>query len=100
MNTAMDEANTIRSDKTYNVVINTIYLTGNGADAIDREFLPIIANIRTIPPLPYQPANIAVYNNPAYQDKQEHGLYLVTTDSKQLGALFSQLASEVLRISH
>jgi Flp pilus assembly protein TadG len=100
MNTAMDEANTIRSDKKYNPVINTIYLTGNGADAIDREFLPIIANIRTIPPLPYEAANTPVYNNPAYQDKQEHGSYLVTTDSKQLTALFSQLASEVLRISH
>ena len=100
MNTAMAEAYKIRSDATYHVVINTIYLTGNGGDAVDREFLPIIANVQSIPPLPYQPAGTPSYLNPAFQPNQEHGQYLVTNNASDLPSLFQQLASQVLRLSN
>lgn len=99
MNTAMDEALRIRSNATYHIVINTIYLTGNGGDAVDREFLPVIANVPSIPALPYDPVSYTPYSNAAYQSLQPRGQYLVTARSSQLTALFAQLASEVLRLS-
>lgn len=99
MNGTMNAANTIRSDSTYHPVINVIYLTGNGTDSVDREFLPIVANYPTIPALPYDPASYTAYANPSYQTDQETGKYFVTADRNQLTSLFAQLASEVLRLS-
>lgn len=99
MNTAMYEAYRIRSDTTLHPMIHTIYLTGNFGDAIDREFLPIIANTQNITALPYDPVTYTAYANPAFQRDQEKGTYLVTADATQLRSLFAQLASEVLRIS-
>ncbi len=99
MNGTMSEANRIRSDTTYHPVIHTIYLTGNGSDAVDREFLPIVANAAQITALPYDPLGFTPYTNPAYQTSQETGKYLVTSDRNKLTSLFAQLASEVLRLS-
>jgi hypothetical protein len=81
-------------------VINTIYLTGNGTDSVDHEFLAIIANVPQITALPYDPTSFTPYTNPAYQSSQETGKYLVTSDRTQLNSLFAQLASEMLRLSH
>jgi hypothetical protein len=67
MNTVMAEANKIRSDTTLHPMIHTIYLTGNATDAVDREFLPIVANAPLITALPYDPANFQAYANPAFQ---------------------------------
>ena len=99
MNTAMAEAYKIRSNATLHIKIHTIYLTGNGWDEVDREFLPIISNTANITALPYDPSGYTPYTNPAFQSGQEQGLYLTTADSTQLATLFNQLASEVLRIS-
>jgi Flp pilus assembly protein TadG len=111
MNATMAEAYRIRSDaatgpsKLFHTVINTIYLTGNGSDSVDHEFLPIVANYQWIPALPYDANynpnnNPNLYANPAFQTSQEQGKYLVTADPTQLQNLFDQLASEVLRLSH
>jgi Flp pilus assembly protein TadG len=112
MNTAMAEAYNVRNDfqgtsrasvTLFHPVIHTIYLTGNGQDAIDHEFLPIISNTPQILPLPYDAnpgATFTQYANPAFQIHQESGQYLVTSDASQLQGLFHQLASEVIRISH
>ncbi len=100
MNGTMAEAYKIRSDTTYHPVINTIYLTGNGSDSVDHEFLAVVSNASQISPLPYDPTGTANYANPAYQTTQETGKYLVTADNTQLASLFAQLASEYLRISH
>jgi Flp pilus assembly protein TadG len=99
MNGTMAEANKIRRDTTYHPVIHTIYLTGNGSDSVDREFLPIVANAAQIVTLPYDPAGFTTYANPAYMTNQETGRYLVTADRGKLTTLFAQLASEVLRQS-
>jgi len=99
MNGTMSQAYTIRSDTTYHPIINVIYLTGNGTDSVDREFLPIVANYPTIPALPYDPTSYVPYTNPAYQTGQETGKYLVTADKTQLTSLFAQMASELLRLS-
>ena len=105
MNGTMSEAFRIRSDTTYHPVIHTIYLTGNGLDSVDREFLPIVANVAQITPLPYdaqynaQLPPVPLYANPAYQTSQETGKYLVTGDKNALTRLFAELASEVLRLS-
>jgi len=105
MNGTMSEAYTIRSDTTYHPVIHTIYLTGNGSDSVDHEFLAVVANAASIIALPYDStynsANDPIlYANPAYQTSQETGKYLVTSDKNALSGLFAQLASEVLRLSH
>ena len=99
MNGTMSAAYTIRSDTTYHPIINVIYLTGNGTDSVDREFLPIVANYPTIPALPYDPASYVPYTNPAFQTGQESGKYFVTANRNELQSLFAQLASEVLRLS-
>jgi Flp pilus assembly protein TadG len=114
MNTAMSEAYWIRSDASgcggpggngtvcstlYHPVINTIYLLGNAGDAADHEFLPIMSNVQQITALPYD-SNFTAYNNPAFQQNQEQGLYQVTASASQLTVLFAKLASEVLRLSH
>lgn len=99
MNGTINEAFKIRSDTTYHPVINVVYLTGNGTDSVDREFLPMVANIPTIPALPYDPLSYVATTNSAYQADQEQGTYLVTADRNQLQSLFAQLASEVLRLS-
>jgi Flp pilus assembly protein TadG len=116
MNTAMSEAYWIRQDASgcggaggngtvcgtlYHPVINTIYLLGNAGDAADHEFLPIMSNTQQIPALPYDDTAVYVpYANPAFQQHQEQGLYQVTASASQLTALFQNLASEVLRLSH
>jgi hypothetical protein len=100
MNGAMAAAYTIRADTTYNIVINTIYLTGNTTDSVDREFLPIIANAPMITALPYDPTTFTPYTNPAYQSNQQSGVYLVTANRNQLASSFAQIASQVLRLSH
>jgi hypothetical protein len=100
MNGTMAEAYRIRSDTTYHPVIHTIYLTGNATDAVDREFLAIVANAAQITPLPYDSLSYVPYPNPAYQTDQETGKYLVTANKNALTSLFAQLASEVLRLSH
>lgn len=99
MNGTLSEAFRIRSDNTYHPVIHTIYLTGNGTDSVDREFLPMVANFPLIPALPYDPVSFLSYPNPAFQSNQEQGKYFVTADRNQLQSLFAQLASEVLRLS-
>jgi len=99
MNGTMAEANKIRSDTTFHPVINTIYLTGNTTDSVDREFLAIVANAPLITALPYDPVTFVPYTNPAYVTTQETGKYLVTSDRNMLSNLFTQLASEVLRLS-
>jgi hypothetical protein len=111
MNTAMAEAYNIRADASgcgtngsicptlFHPVINTIYLTGNSTDSVDREFLQVMANVQTITALPYD-TGFVQYTNPAFQTNQEQGLYQVTADSTQLNNLFAKLASEVLRLSH
>ena len=109
MNGTMAEAFRIRSDAAtttkYHTVINTIYLTGNGSDSVDREFLEIVANAQFIQPLPYDPGynalnNPNLYANPAFETNQEQGQYLMTADKNALPGLFAKLASEVLRLSH
>jgi len=99
MNFTMAEAYKIRSDTTFHPVIHTIYLTGNGTDAVDHEFLPVVANAAQITALPYDPTGTATYANPAYQTNQETGKYLVTADKNALAGLFAQLASEFLTLS-
>ena len=99
MNGTINEAFRIRSDTTYHPVINVVYLTGNGTDSVDREFLPMVANNALITALPYDPVSFVAYTNPAYHADQEQGMYLVTADRNQLQSLFAQLASEVLRLS-
>ena len=99
MNGTMAEANKIRSDTTYHPVIHTIYLTGNSGDAVDREFLAVVANAPSITALPYDPVGFTAYTNPGYVTTQETGKYLVTSDKNRLTNLFAQLASELLRLS-
>ena len=99
MNAAMAEASRIRSNTTLHPTIHCIYLTGNGSDSVDREFLPVIANAALITALPYDPLSFTPSPNPAYQSSQQAGLYLVTADKSQLGALFQKLASSLLRLS-
>lgn len=98
MNGTMSEANKIRSDTTYHPVIHTIYLTGNGGDSVDREFLAVVANAQLVTALPYD-TSFSSYTNPAYVTSQETGKYLITSDKSMLTNLFAQLASELLRLS-
>ncbi len=100
MNTATAEANVIRSDTTFNPVIHSIFLCGNGADPVDKYFLPIISNLQEIPALPlYEPTGTGPIVNPYYNKNQQTGLFFAASDKSQLAGLFAQIASSLLRLS-
>ena len=98
MNTAVNEANKIRSDNTYRITIHTIYLQGNAGDPVDRAFLQVVTNQQTILPIIYD-SGAASYTNTSYNPAQQQGLWLATTSTTQLNSLFLQVASSLLRIS-
>ncbi len=98
MNTAVNEASKIRSDATYKIAIDTIYLQGNAGDPVDRQFLQLVSNQETILPIIYDAA-AAPYPNPYYQASEQKGMYLATTSNLKLMQLFAQVASSLLRIS-
>lgn len=98
MNTAVNEANVVRSDTSYRITIHTIYLQGNGSDPVDRSFLQIVSNQPTIAPLIYDSGDSS-YANTYYNSAQQQGLWLATTSATALNGLFAQVASSLLRIS-
>jgi Flp pilus assembly protein TadG len=98
MTSATNMAYTIRSDTTYNPVIHTVYLQGNGTDPVDPSFLQIVSNQKTIQPVIYDPT-AAVYDNPYYQSNQATGIWAATASTLQLEAMFQEIASSLLRIS-
>ncbi len=100
MNTATAQANVIRSDTTFNPVIHSIFLCGNGSDPVDKYFLPIISNLQEIPALPiYEPTGTAPIPNPYFNSNQQTGLFFAASDKSQLAGLFAQIASSLLRLS-
>jgi Flp pilus assembly protein TadG len=125
MTSATNMAFTIKSDTTYNPVIDVVYLQGNGSDPVDRSFLQLVSNQQYIQPLVYQssPAcpdgaldNVAnastclvsgnslglpagTFTNPYFQSSQQEGLWEQTADTLQLESMFQAIASSLLRIS-
>jgi len=110
MTAATNMAYTIRADSTYNVTIDTVYLQGNGSDPVDRSFLQIVSNQKTIAPIIYQvnpacPTGVTgcqsdgTYNNPYYQSTQQPGIWAATANTLELDSMFQQIASSLLRIS-
>lgn len=104
MNAAADQAKTIRSalvgGQNYTITIHSIFLLGNGADPVDKSFLPIVSNLQQIPPLPlYEPTGTANITNPYYDSTAQTGQFLAATDKSKLNLLFAQIASSLLRIS-
>jgi hypothetical protein len=98
MNSAVNAAFNIRANTTFNVRFDSVYLIGGDA-IVDREFLQIIANAETIIPLIFEPAGTATYANPFYQTSQQRGLFRYTNNGAQLGGLFAEIASSLLRLS-
>jgi hypothetical protein len=98
MTSATNMAYTIRSDTTYNPVIDAVYLQGNGGDPVDRAFLQIVTNQQNIEPIIYDSA-AAAYTNPYYQSTQQTGIWAPTSSALQLTAMFQEIASSLLRIS-
>jgi hypothetical protein len=98
MTSAANMAYTIRADSTYNPVIDTVYLQGNGTDPVDPSFLQIVTNQVNIQPVIYDPT-AAVYANPYYQSTQPTGLWEQTASTLQLESMFQAIASSLLRIS-
>ena len=98
MNSAANMAATIRADTTYNIVIDTVYLQGNGSDPVDRSFLQIVSNQKTIQPIIYD-STASAYTNPYYVNTEQQGIWAATTSATQLTAMFQQIASSLLRIS-
>ncbi len=98
MNSATNEAYTIRNDTTYNITIDTVYLQGNMGDPVDRAFLQIVTNQPNIEPILYNPT-AAAYASPYYEKSQQQGLWMATATTTQLQTMFQQIASSLLRIS-
>ena len=110
MTAATNMAYAIRADSTYNITIDTVYLQGNGQDPVDRSFLQIVSNQKTIAPIIYQanppcPTGATgcqadgTYNNPYYQSTQQQGIWAATANTLELDSMFQQIASSLLRIS-
>jgi hypothetical protein len=98
MTSATNMAYTIRADATYNPLIHTVYLQGNGSDPVDPSFLQIVSNQSTIQPVIYDPT-AATYANPYYQKNQPTGIWAPTASTLQLTAMFQEIAASLLRIS-
>jgi hypothetical protein len=98
MTSATNMANVIRSDTTYNPIIHTVYLQGNGSDPVDPSFLQIVSNQNNINPVIYDPT-ATVYTNPYYQSSQQTGIWAATASTLQLNSMFQEIASSLLRIS-
>ena len=99
MNSAINEAIRIRNDANYKVRIDSIYLQGNGGDPVDRDFLPMVSNLKLIPPLIYQAAGTPDKLNPLYNDDQLEGFYSQSVNVQELGGIFADIASSLLRLS-
>jgi Flp pilus assembly protein TadG len=98
MNTAANMAATIRADTSYNITIDTVYLQGNGSDPVDRSFLQIVSNQKTIQPIIYD-STASPYSNSYYVSTEQQGIWAATTSALQLQSMFQQIASSLLRIS-
>jgi Flp pilus assembly protein TadG len=100
MNAAVSQANTIRSDTTYNISINSIFLLGDGTDPVDKYFLPVISNQQNIPALPvYEPTGTSAVSNPYYNSAQKVGQFDAADNPAELEQLFEQIASSLLRLN-
>ena len=98
MNASVDEAARIRADTRYNIIISGIYLQGNSNDPIDRDFMPVLANLQNIPPLLIDP-NVSAKPNPFFQSSQQQGVFVQLINVYDVNAAFMQIASSLLRIS-
>ena len=99
MNTAINQAIRMRGDASYAIRIDSIYLGGNGGDPVDRDFLPMVSNLQMIPPLIYQSAGAPEVANPLYNSHQIQGHYTQSVKVRQLGSIFAEDASSLLRLS-
>jgi len=100
MNAAVSQANTIRNDTTYNVIINSIFLLGDGSDPVDKFFLPVVSNQQNIPPLPqYEPNGTQAVANPFYNSAQKTGDFYPANNAGELEQMFEQIASSLLRLN-
>jgi hypothetical protein len=86
MNTTDNQANTIRSDTTYNPIVYAIGLGGTPYQQIDTRLLYRIAN---------DPSNPTAGD---YNSSQPAGRFVYCT-AGGLGAAFAQIASEILHLS-
>jgi Flp pilus assembly protein TadG len=99
MNSAINQAIRMRNDANYGIRIDSIYLQGNGGDPVDRDFLPMVSNLKLIPALIYQPAGTADTTNPLYNPGQTEGFYTQSVNVQELGSIFAEVASSLLRLS-
>jgi Flp pilus assembly protein TadG len=119
MNTAMNEAIAIRTNAAagtnpsgfanpgnkYTVMIDAIYLQGNGGDPVDPYFLQYLTNQAslTVPSCIYTassyPYSITYTSNPHYNSAQAQGAYASTASTTELASAFSQIAASLLRIT-
>ena len=66
---------------------------------MDRDFLPMVSNLKLIPPLIYQPTGTLDAANPLYNSNQAEGYYTQSVNVQELGAIFAEVASSLLRLS-
>jgi hypothetical protein len=99
MNSAINQAIRMRNDASYKIRIDSIYLQGNGGDPVDRDFLPMVSNVKMIPPLIYQAVGTPQKVNPLYNPDQLEGFYTQSVNVQELGSIFAEVASSLLRLS-
>lgn len=119
MNTAVNEAIAIRANAAagtnpsgfanptnkYAVMIDAIYLQGNGSDPVDPYFLQYLTNQAnlTVPSCIYTassyPYSTTYTSNPHYVSTQLQGAYASTASTTELASAFSQIAASLLRIT-
>lgn len=96
MNSAFSMADSIRANTTLKPYVYTMFLM-NGTDSIESDFMPVLANVPTIPPLPWGSA--AVKTNPYYNANQQQGVYTPLSNRENLVQAFYAIAASLLRIS-
>jgi Flp pilus assembly protein TadG len=109
LNTAVNQANTIRGTAGFNITIDTIYLQGNGGDPVEPTFLQIVSNQPTLQTSIYEastynanldpPYDFTTTTNTNYVANQSTGVFAATASTSQLANAFGRIASSLLRIS-
>jgi hypothetical protein len=66
---------------------------------VDRDFLPMVSNLTLIPSLIYQPTGTLDAANPLYNSNQADRYYTQSVNVQELGGIFAEVASSLLRLS-
>ena len=97
MNSLISAANRVRSDATYSIRIDSIYNTGY-ENYIDRDFLQLVANRRTIMPSIYEGPSATSTANDSFNPNRPEGMYRESPSGFDYHLGMVEIANDLVRL--